>query len=278
MFLTSPATSGWQIPLFATALFLFVGAASAQPASTEEEYSRPLLDVPYVPTSEETVHRMLELADVQSEDYLIDLGSGDGRIVVAAARDWGVQRALGIDLDPERITEANANAKAAGVEDRVRFEQGDLFDKDFSDADVLTMYLLPTVNLRLRPVILEDLRPGTRVVSHAFDMGDWAPDKTIVVNSRNVYKWVVPARVGGTWTVTDADGKTFTIELKQEYQTVGGTAVIERRVFPLAYASLNGSRLDFTVQGKHYSGEVDGDRIHASTGKLVESGWHAQRM
>lgn len=278
MLMISPASFGWQFPFLASVLFLFSGAAVAQPSLAEEEYSRPLLDVPYVPTPEETVFRMLELADVQSDDYLIDLGSGDGRIVVAAARDWGVKRALGIDLDPERVTEANASAKTAGVDDRVSFEQGDLFDKDFSDVDVLTMYLLPMINLRLRPVILENLRPGTRVVSHAFDMGDWAPDKTITVNSRHVYKWIVPARVNGQWEVTKSNGDIFTIEFKQEYQNVGGSAVIERRAFPIAYANLSGTRLDFTVNGEHYSGEINGDRIDATAGKLVASGWHARRM
>jgi len=153
--------------------------------------STPALDVPYVPTPQHVVDEMLRLGDVKKGDFLIDLGSGDGRIVVSAARDHGA-RALGIDLNPERIAEANANAKAAGVEDKVEFRQGDLFEQDLSKADVLTLYLLPSVNEKLKPKILRELRPGTRVVSHSFDMGDWKPDKTVEVDGRTLYLWIVP--------------------------------------------------------------------------------------
>ncbi len=151
------------------------------------------LDVPYVPTPQEVVDKMLSLAQVRDGDYLIDLGCGDGRIPVTAAQRFNI-RAYGVDIDPKRITEAREKAKEAGVTDKVVFEEKNLFDTNLSDATVLTLYLLPRINLELRPRILSELKPGTRVVSHAFDMGDWAPDQFEKVNGRNVYLWTVPAR------------------------------------------------------------------------------------
>ncbi|HUG76415.1 MAG TPA: class I SAM-dependent methyltransferase, partial [Burkholderiales bacterium] len=133
-------------------------------------------DVPFVPTDQKVVEKMLELARVGPRDIVYDLGSGDGRIVIAAAKKGA--RGVGVDIDPQRIEEARENARAAGVEDRVRFVQGDLFKADIGDATVVTLYLLSTVNQRLRPKLLAELRPGTRIVSHAFDMGDWHPQAT----------------------------------------------------------------------------------------------------
>jgi SAM-dependent methyltransferase len=152
----------------------------------------PLLarDVPFVPTDQKVVEKMLELARVGPRDIVYDLGSGDGRIVIAAAKKGA--RGVGVDIDPQRIEEARENARAAGVEDRVRFVQGDLFKADIGDATVVTLYLLSTVNQRLRPKLLAELRPGTRIVSHAFDMGDWHPQATEQVGGTTVYYWVVP--------------------------------------------------------------------------------------
>lgn len=150
------------------------------------------LDVPYVPTQQAVVDAMLDLAGIKAGNVHYDLGCGDGRIVISAAKRGAI--ATGIDLDPERIKEANENAKEAGVTDKVTFIEGDLFDFDFSKADVLTLYLLPSVNLKLRPKILEELKPGTKVVSHAFDMGDWEPEKQIEVNGHTIFLWTVPAR------------------------------------------------------------------------------------
>jgi SAM-dependent methyltransferase len=161
---------------------LGVGHAWAQ----EEEY-----DVPYVPTPENVVAEMLKLADVKSADMLFDLGSGDGRIVVTAAKKYGA-RGVGIDINPERIAEARENARKAGVTDRVSFRQEDLFQTDFRRATVVTLYLLPSVNLKLRPKLLQDLRPGTRIVSHDFDMGDWKPEKVVEMDGHKIYFWVVP--------------------------------------------------------------------------------------
>jgi SAM-dependent methyltransferase len=152
-----------------------------------------VLDVPYVPTPQEVVDGMLELADVKKGEVVYDLGCGDGRIVITAAKKFGAT-GIGVDLNPERIEEANANAVEAKVTDKVTFHEGDLFNFDFSKADVLTLYLLPDVNLKLKPKILAEMKPGSRVVSHAFNMGDWEPDKSTTIDGRNVYLWVIPEK------------------------------------------------------------------------------------
>lgn len=147
------------------------------------------LDVPFVPTPQAVVDRMLELAELKSGDKLIDLGSGDGRIPVTAAKKYGVE-ATGVDLNPTRIEEANQNAKRENVTDKVEFKQQDLFETDLSKADVITMYLLPSVNLKLKPKLMK-LKPGTRIVSHSFNMGDWKPDKSETVDGREIHLWIV---------------------------------------------------------------------------------------
>jgi precorrin-6B methylase 2 len=179
-----------------TALVLSISLAAAQSSQTHREP-----DVPYVPTTEEAVQAMLKLANVQKTDILYDLGCGDGRIVIAAAKTYGA-RGVGIDIDPQRIREAKENAKKAGVEKLVRFEENDLFQADFREATVVSLFLLPTINLRLRPKLLQDLKPGTRVVSNTFDMGDWKPDKQETLGgidedvylSRKFYLWTIPQR------------------------------------------------------------------------------------
>jgi len=150
-------------------------------------------DVPFVPTPERVVEKMLEVAKVGQKDVVYDLGSGDGRIVISAAKKHGA-RGVGIDIDPERIKEARDNARRAGVANRVEFRQQDLFQAEFSEATVVTIYLLSGVNMKLRPKLLSELKPGTRIVSHAFDMGDWKPTETHKVGTSTVYYWVVPER------------------------------------------------------------------------------------
>ncbi len=154
-------------------------------------------EVPYVPTPHQVVEEMLRLANVGKNDVVYDLGCGDGRIVIAAAQKFGA-RGVGVDIDPERIKESNANARQAGVSDRVKFLQQDLFEIDLSEATVVTLYLLPEVNLRLRPKLLRELKPGTRIVSHNYDMGDWKPEKVLELSGSDqdhiIYYWVVPAR------------------------------------------------------------------------------------
>ena len=151
------------------------------------------LDVPYVATPQVVVDKMLELANVTKDDYLIDLGCGDGRIPITAARNFGT-RGMGVDIDPARIYEANVNAVNARVRDKVEFKKQDLFQTDFSKATVLTMYLLPHINMKLRPRILSELRPGSRVVSHSFYMGDWKPAKTVHVEGHTLFLWIVPGK------------------------------------------------------------------------------------
>jgi SAM-dependent methyltransferase len=166
---------------------LFVLAASAQTATA------PHLDVPYVPSPNTVVNGMLKLADVKKGDVVYDLGCGDGRIVITAAKEFGA-KGVGVDLNPERVQEARENAKKAAVEEMVKFQENDLFKADIGNATVVTLYLLPDVNVRLRPKLLKELKPGTRIVSHSFDMGDWKPDKEEVVDGRRLYLWTVPAK------------------------------------------------------------------------------------
>ena len=149
-------------------------------------------EVPFVPTPDDVVTKMLDMANVTKKDTVYDLGSGDGRIVIAAAKRGA--RAVGVDIDPERIKESTENARKAGVTDRVKFINGDLFNTDLTDATVVTLYLLPSVNQRLKPKLLRELPAGARIVSHSFDMGSWEPEETAVVNGSTVYKWVVPPR------------------------------------------------------------------------------------
>jgi SAM-dependent methyltransferase len=173
-----------------TALVLAAPACHRSTTAGERPSREP--DVVYVPTPDEVVKEMMDLAKVKPGDVVYDLGCGDGRIVIAAAKR-GAAKAVGVDIDPDRIREARSNAREAGVADKVTFIEGDLFQMDFSDADVVTLYLLPDLNLKLRPKLLA-LRPGTRIVSHAFDMGDWKPEITQVVDGRDVFAWTVPER------------------------------------------------------------------------------------
>jgi SAM-dependent methyltransferase len=182
----------------ALAVLFFTAAAAAQ-----DPQPRRAPDVPYVPTTEEAVQAMLKLADVKKSDTVYDLGCGDGRIVVAAAKSFGAH-GVGIDINPVRIREANENAKKAGVEKQVRFEENDLFEADIHEATVVTLFLLSDINLKLRPKLLRDLKPGTRVVSNTFTMGDWKPEKEFTVGSddeasylsHRLYLWVIPAHNG----------------------------------------------------------------------------------
>lgn len=217
-------------------------------------------DVPYVPTPQPVVEEMLRLAQPKEGEVLYDLGCGDGRIVVTAAKKYKV-KGIGVDIDPERIKECNENAKKAGVTDRVTFLQKNLFEMDFSDADVLCMYLLTSVNAKLKPKILATMKPGARVVSHAFDMGDWEPDEKVEIKDpdsyeRTVYFWIVPARVEGSSEVTlmtPQGEQKARLNLKQEYQYVTGTARIGNKELKIQDGKLAGTRLSFTVDGQKYT-------------------------
>ncbi|WP_417617107.1 methyltransferase domain-containing protein [Oceanisphaera sp.] len=205
-----------------------------------------ILDVPYVPSDEKIVHAMLDFADVSSEDTLYDLGCGDGRILVAAALERNT-RGVGIDMDPMRITEAIEYAGHTGVEHLVHFFEGDLLEADFSEASVITLYLLDLVNIKLRPRFLDELRPGTRIVSHAFDMGNWKPDQQQSCGNIKIYKWIVPAKVTGTWEWQATNGDTYRVSLQQKYQEVTGTAWVNGQAVPLKSALLRGDLLELTV-------------------------------
>jgi cyclopropane fatty-acyl-phospholipid synthase-like methyltransferase len=169
-------------------IVLFAALAAAQTIQP-----KPPPEVPYIPTAEAVVDGMLKLAGVKSTDLVYDLGCGDGRIVIAAAKNYGAH-GVGIDIDPERIRDARANARKAGVEKLVRFDEKDLFDADIRGATVVAIYLMPNVNMRLRPKLLKELKPGSRVVSHSFDMEDWHPDKEEVVDLRHIFLWTIPAK------------------------------------------------------------------------------------
>ena len=174
----------------------FVPAVNTQ-AQASQAQANPALrtpDVIYVPTPQNVVDAMLKMANVKAGDVVWDLGSGDGRIPITAVQKFGAARATGIDIDPVRIKEANENAQKANVTDKVKFLNQDLFTSNFSDATVVTLYLLPSLNEKLRPKLLADLKPGTRIVSHAFEMGDWKPEKTETIDSRTIYFWTIPSK------------------------------------------------------------------------------------
>jgi tRNA G37 N-methylase Trm5 len=183
-----------RLPWYLSVL-LFVPLAALAPAHAQDQSASRHPDVIFVPTPQEVVDEMLRIAGVKKGDVLYDLGSGDGRIPVTAAKKFGI-RAVGIDIDPERIREAKANAKKNGVEKLVQFRQEDLFKTDFAEATVVTLYLLPDLNVKLRPRLWKELKPGTRIVSHQFDMGDWKPQKKVELNGRTIYFWTVPGKRG----------------------------------------------------------------------------------
>lgn len=238
------------------------------------------LDVPYVPTPNDVVEKMLDLADVGSGDYVIDLGSGDGRIVIAAAKRGAVGH--GVDLNPTRVAEAKENAQAEGVAGRVMFLQEDIFETDFGEASVVTMYLLSSVNEKLRPSLLENLRPGTRVVSHSFDMGDWKPDEALRYSNRNIYYWIIPAKVGESWK-WETNGERFSMEAKQEYQEINVKINAGNRSFTTEEAILKGKRINLIANDEEngtryiYSGLVENDKIDGIVQVHSENSHHIEK-
>jgi len=214
------------------------------------------LDVPYEPSSEEVVRAMIEIAKVGKNDLVYDLGCGDGRILIAAAQKAGA-RGVGVDLDPERIKESRENALKANVTDRVHFFQQDLFQTEIGKATVVMLYLWPEVNLKLRPKLFRELKPGTRVVSHSHDMGSWEPDQTIMASGgHRVCFWVIPANVTGIWEWDMLGGKeSYILKLSQQFQIVSGTLQLGSDEIPVKNLELRGDRLQFTVE-RFFKGQM----------------------
>ena len=228
-------------------------------------------DVMWLPTSDDLVFKMLDAAKVGPQDELVDLGAGDGKIPIAAARQFGA-RAWGIEYNKDLAALAQRNAQRAGVAERVRIVHGDIFKEDFSKATVVTMYLLEELNAQLRPTILA-MKPGTRVLSNTFSMGDWEPDQVIRVTNGTGYFWTVPANVAGLWTLSGLDEKgNATLKLDQNFQRLGGTLTLQGKTQNLLGARMHGAELHFSfinadgllkavkvlVNGQVLSGEVTG--------------------
>jgi len=235
-------------------------------------------DVIWLPTSTDLVTQMLRIAKVTPNDIVYDLGAGDGKIAIAAAKDFGA-KAFGIEFNPEMAGLAQRNADRAGVGERVKIINGDIFKEDFSSATVLTLYLLPELNLQLKPIIL-NMKPGTRIVSNTFHMGDWEPDVEIG-NPTRAYYWVVPAKIAGTWGVYGVHPtQKATLQLVQYQQRVGGTLTMDQNTYPIMKPSLEGEKLKFSFQDKdqfihevelNMTGDVASgfDRFDYKTSKLV---------
>lgn len=242
-------------------------------------------DVVWVPTPDEVVERMLNMAQTKSEDYVIDLGAGDGKIAITAAKKFGA-RALGIEYNPDMVAHAQGNARAAGVLGKAQIVQGDIFATDFTQATVLTMYLLPSLNMKLRPQILA-MRPGTRVVAHAFNMEDWEPDETSDIDGRRAFLWIVPASVSGRWAMELSGGggsEKLSLSLDQKFQKIDGTAYLGVVQAGLRDPRLSGARISFAyVDNKgvrrDFTGRVNRNSMEGSfrTESGQEGRWSATK-
>jgi len=260
----------WQRTVFALSLSLLAAAVCAQPAKKdfEPQVGQEGKDVIWVPTPQGLVDKMLDMAKVTSSDYVIDLGSGDGRTVITAAKRGA--RAQGIEYNPDMVELSTKNAEKAGVSDKAKFSKADIFESDFSQATVITMYLLPTLNVKLRPKIL-DLKPGTRIVSHAFTMEDWTADQTDTFDGRTAYLWIVPAKVEGTWQLGQGE-----LSLKQMYQMVTGSLKNGAGSIPVN-GKLRGDQLTLTAGNAEYTGRVDGNKIEGTVKGSSSDSWTATR-
>ena len=245
-------------------------SAHAQPAKDyQPSVGQEGKDVIWVPTPQTLVDKMLDLAKVTAKDYVIDLGSGDGRTVITAAKRGA--KALGIEYNPDMVELSKRTAAKEGVSDRASFVKADLFESDFSQAQVISMFLLSSINLKLRPKIL-DLKPGTRIVSNTFDMADWKPDETATVPGCNswctAHLWIVPAKAEGTWNLPQGE-----LTIKQTFQMISGTLKNGNAVTPIN-CKLTGEQISFTASGTQYSGHVNGNSMEGSAGG---SKWSATR-
>ena len=285
--------------MFVAALMLLsvssLSAQQAAPASAGSDPQLPVIvdEVPYIRTPQAVVDKMLELAEVGLDDFVVDLGSGDGRIVITAAKERGAS-GFGVELMPRLVAASNEAARKAGVADRASFFVRDLFATDLRAATVLTMYLLPEINLALRPRLLEQLQPGTRVVSHDWDMGEWRPDDKAVISglekevmpqqASTVYLWIVPAKVAGVWRVQAEASAAFELEFTQRFQEISGIVSREGGRSQLQSTYLRGAEVRFSVVDdvrrpavpEQFFGRVYGDTMEGSTGSGKR--WRAERV
>jgi SAM-dependent methyltransferase len=252
-------------------------ATAGMHAQTATETFKPTVgqagkDVVWVPSPQTLVDQMLDMAKVTAQDYVIDLGSGDGRTVITAAKRGAT--ALGIEYNPEMVALSQRNAKEAGVTGKATFVKADIFESDFSKATVITMFLLPDLNIKLRPKIL-DLKPGTRILSNTFTMGEWQPDATVNLGNDceswcTALFWLVPAKVQGTWKLP-----TGQLALTQQFQMVSGTLSNNGKALPISDGKLRGDELTFTAGGVQYTGRVNGNTIEGTAG--AGGAWRATR-
>ena len=246
-------------------------AAQAQPASKpfEPQIGQEGKDVIWVPTPQSLVDKMLDMAKVTPSDFVIDLGSGDGRTVISAAKRGA--RALGIEYNPDMVELSIRNAAKECVGGKANFIKADIFESDFSEATVITMYLLPSLNIKLRPKIL-DLKPGTRIVSHAFTMEEWAADLTDSSDNRTAYLWIVPAKVEGTWQLAQGE-----LLLAQRFQTLLGTLKTGSNTVTITNGRLRGDQITFTAGNAEYTGRVTGNTIEGTVKGGSSGSWSANR-
>ena len=255
--------------LLTLSLIALGGESRAASQDYEPQVGQEGKDVVWVPTPQELVDKMLDMAKVTPKDYVIDLGSGDGRTVITAAKRGS--KALGIEYNPDMVELSKRNAAKEGVSDKASFVKADLFESDFSQAQVITMFLLPSINIKLRPKIL-DLKPGTRIVSNSFDMEDWKADQTETVPGCNNWctalLWIVPAKVQGTWKLADSE-----LTLKQTFQMISGT-LKSGKINSQVTGKLNGDQITFSAGGTQYTGRVGGNSMEGGAGGAK---WSATR-
>ena len=268
----------------ATVAFFALSAAQAQPAKKETaaasknftpEVGQAGKDVVWVPTAQALVNKLLDMAKLTPKDILYDLGSGDGRTVITAAKRGA--RAYGIEYNPDMVELSRRNAAKEGMTDKATFEKADIFESDFSRATVVTLFLLPSLNVKLRPTLL-NMKPGTRVAANSFDMGDWKPDQTARVEGDceswcTAFLWIVPAKVDGAWKTANGE-----LTLKQEFQVISGTLSAGDKSLAISNGKLDGERIAFSVGSAQYSGRVNGSSIEGvTTTGATKTPWHATR-
>ena len=268
-------------PLAAALVFALPALAQQKDKDYEPQVGQAGKDVIWVPTPDEIVDRMLRMAQVTPNDYVVDLGAGDGKIAIAAAKKFGA-RALGIEYNPDMAKHAQRNVEKAGATGRAKIIQGDIFTSDFSQATVVTMYLLPALNLKLRPQLLS-MRPGTRVVSHSFNMEDWEADETSSMDGRRAYLWIIPASVMGGWAL-ETGGEKAELAFEQRYQKIDGHIALGALHAGLRDTRLRGVQISFAYVDnagarRDFSGRVSGNRMDGSfrTEAGAEGRWSATR-